>query len=206
VRRELAAELHDELGPDLTALNFNMALINNNVLPEPGGYLAELMADSAQLVDGMSGKVRNIIARLQPPVLSSYGLAAALRWYAGQMKRRTGMTVTIVAERAFPRMPADQELSLFRIAKESLNNAAKYSGAVNVMVRLRSGKHAVRLTVSDNGAGFVPAAPPLSGSGWGLTIMRMRAKMLGGAFHLRTAPGRGTVIHIAVPKEETDAL
>ncbi len=71
VRKDLAAELHDELGPDLTALNFTLALINNDTT-EPGGRLSLLMADATQLVDDMNGKVRNIIARLQPPVLSHH--------------------------------------------------------------------------------------------------------------------------------------
>ncbi len=204
VRKNLAAELHDELGPELTALTFTLALINNDTT-EPGGRLSLLMADATQLVDDMSGKVRNIIARLQPPVLSSYGVAAALRWYADQMKRRTGMNVTVAAERTFPRMPADQELAMFRIAKEALTNAAKYSGAKSVMVRLRSGERSIRLTVSDNGVGFAPSVPPRPGSGWGVSIMKMRAEMLGGSFRLRTAPGRGTVIHLTLPKEEIHA-
>ena len=201
VRRTLAAELHDELGPDLTALNFTLALIKNDVQPERRIRLAALMADSTELVDGLSGKVRNIIARLQPPVLFSYGLAAALRWYAGQMKRRTGMIVAVVTERGFPRLPADRELAMFRVAKEALTNAAKYSGGEKMMVRLRSGESFVRLTVADDGAGFTLPATPRPGGGWGLSIMRMRAEMLGGTFHLKTKPGRGTVIHIVIPRE-----
>ncbi len=204
MRKNLAAELHDELGPDLTALNFTLALIKNDAQPERRVRLASLMADSTQLVDGLSGKVRNIIAGLQPPVLSSYGLAAALRWYAGQMKRRTGMKVTVVTERAFPRLSADRELALFRIAKEALTNAAKYSGGKSVMIRLRWSERFVRLTVCDDGAGFIPTTVPRSEGGWGLSIMKMRAEMLGGAFRLKTKPGSGTVIHLVIPKEGRD--
>ena len=206
VRRNLAAELHDELGPDLTALNFDLALISESATTGPGQNLAELVSDSKQLVDGLSIKVRNIIARLQPPVLFDYGLEAALRWYSGQLMKRAGIEVSIVTEGAVPRLPKDHELALFRIAKESLTNAAKYSGAKSVTVALGCTGSTVRLSVSDDGTGFDLSTVSLPGaSGWGLTIMRERMKMLGGTFRLETAPGAGTTIHLEIPKENADA-
>ena len=205
VRKTLAAELHDELGPDLTALNFTLALIKTDAQPERRIRLVGLMADATELVDGLSGKLRNIIARLQPPVLSSYGLAAALRWYAGLMKRRTGMIVTVVTERGFPRLQADRELALFRVAKEAITNAAKYAGGKSVTVRLRWSECFVRLTVCDDGVGFTLPVTPRPGSGWGLSIMRMRAEMLGGSFRLKTKPDRGTIIYLVIPRESGDA-
>ena len=206
VRRQLAAELHDELGPDLTALNFNLALIKNEAKPEPGSRLAELIADSSDLVDGLSGKVRNIISRLQPSVLSAYGVEAAIRWYADQVKRRNGISVTVMTDHPIPRLDAERELALFRIAKESLTNAAKYSAARTITVRLRSIGRAVRLSVRDDGLGFIPtAASTAKGGGWGLTIMRMRAETLGGTFRLKTVPGKGTMITVDIPKEKSHA-
>ena len=202
VRRTLAAELHDEMGPDLTALNFNLALIGT----EHGPDLDELVSDSAQLVDGLSRKIRNIMSRLQSPVLFDYGLEAALRWYADLMMKRTGMSVSIVTEGAVPRLPQDYELALFRIAKEALTNAAKYSGAKSVTVTLGCTGSTVRMSVIDEGMGFDQSAVLLPGAGgWGLTIMRERTKMLGGTFRLETAPGAGAAIYLEIPKEKADA-
>jgi signal transduction histidine kinase len=194
------------MGPDLTALNFNLALIKNGMAPEPGQHFAELLTDAGQLVDGLSSKVRNIIARLQPPVLFDYGLESALRWFTSQVMRRAGITIAMVTEGTIPRLSANQELSLFRIAKEAITNAAKYSGAKNITVTLGCTRRTVRLSVGDNGAGFDPTTVSNQGAGgWGLTIMRMRTEQMGGTFHLETAPGRGARIHIEIPKEKTDA-
>lgn len=205
VRRKLAAELHDEMGPDLTALNFTLSLIKESFETVQSQYLEELVTDAAQVVNGLSGKVRNIIARLQPPVLFDYGLEAALRWYAELMMKRTDMLVAIVTEGTVPRLPKDHELALFRIAKEALTNAAKYSGAKSVTVTLGCTDSTVRLSVADDGTGFVPSpASPPGANGWGLTIMRERTEMLGGTFRLETAPGAGATIYSEIPLEDDD--
>jgi signal transduction histidine kinase len=206
VRRKLAAELHDEMGPELTALNFNLALIRGSANTAQGQHFDELVADSVQLIDGLTSKVRNIISRLQPPVLFDYGLEAAIRWYIDHMKNRTTMTISIVTTGAVPRLPEEHELALFRIIKEALINAAKYSGAKNVTVTLGTAGSTLRLSVSDDGVGFDRATVSLPGAGgWGLTIMRERTNILGGSFRLETAPGEGVTIHLEIPKESVDA-
>ena len=205
VRRKLAAELHDEMGPELTALNFTLSLIKESLETVQSQYLEELVTDAAQVVNGLSGKVRNIIARLQPPVLFDYGLEAALRWYAELMMKRTDMLIAIVTEGTVPRLPKDHELALFRIAKEALTNAAKYSGAKSVTVTLGCTDSTFRLSVADDGTGFVPSpASPPGANGWGLTIMRERTEMLGGTFRLETAPGAGATIYSEIPLENDD--
>ena len=205
-RARIARELHDELGPDLTALNFNLTLINGNAKPEPGGRLAELLSDSGQLVDGLSGKLRNIISRLQPSLLSAYGVEAALRWYADLTARRTGMTIAVVTGDAVPRLPENLELALFRIAKEALVNTAKHAQASRVTVNLEVTDGAIRLCITDDGTGIDLAAVSTSGKErWGLRIMRMRTEMLGGTFHLDTSPGKGTRVYLEIPQEVTRA-
>jgi PAS domain S-box-containing protein len=206
VRKKLAAELHDEMGPDLTALNFDLALIRDGAGSEHGEHLAELVADAGQLVNDLSSKVRNIITRLHPPVLFYYGLEAALRWYIDLLKKRTDFTISLVAERTVPRLSQDHELALFRITKEALNNAAKYSGAKHVTVTLGCSGGTVRLSVSDDGTGFDQSTvSPSAAGGWGLTIMRERMAMIGGTFHLETAPGAGATIYLEIPEESADA-
>ncbi len=206
VRRKLASELHDEMGPELTALNFDLSLMSGIADEAPGRRLPELVADAGQLVNGLSSKVRNIIARLQPPVLFDYGLEAALRWYAGLMAKRTGIKLSVITDGIVPRLPKEHELALFRIAKEALTNAVKYSGTKRITIRVGCNGTEVRLSIRDKGKGFDPAATsPSDAGGWGVTIMRERTIMLGGTFRLETAPGKGTTIHLEIPKEEPHA-
>ena len=205
LRKMLAAELHDEFGPDLTALNFNLALIGDGLTPKSVRHLVPRIEDAGRLLEGMSHKVRTIIARLRPAVLEDYGLEVALRRYTSEMESRTNITTVMQSEEPIPRLSPDKELALFRIAQEALTNAAKYSRAKNVTVTLGSTDTTIRLSVCDDGAGFVkPGVLQPGAAGWGLAIMRERTEMMGGRFLLETAPGTGVRIYLEIPKEKSD--
>jgi len=89
-------------------------------------------------------------------------------------------------------------LALYRIAQEALGNAAKHSKAKQVRVRLMRADAVVRLTVSDDGIGFVLGRPGDS-EGVGLINMRERVRYLNGTFDLESRPGQGTTVRAEVP-------
>ncbi|BBA68799.1 Oxygen sensor histidine kinase NreB [Geobacter sulfurreducens] len=203
LRKKLAAELHDEIGRDLTALNLNFTVIGNRVVQEPDGNLRARIEDTERLIEDISRTVRGLTAKLRPPVLDDYGLPAALRWHADLFSRRTGIEVTVQVADSIPRMPAEKEIALFRIVQEALTNCSKHANAGNVKVFLDHGDGRVRLSVVDDGTGFAieSASPTPAGSGWGLTIMRERAELIGGTFRLDTAPGKGTVLTVEIDED-----
>jgi signal transduction histidine kinase len=138
-------------------------------------------------------------------VLEDYGLVAALRKYAAEMETRTNITTVLHSKEPIPRLSSDRELALFRIAREALINAAKHSGAKNVTVTLDCTDTTIRLTICDDGKGFVQPVVLQPGIAyWGLAIMRERTEMLGGKFLLETAPGTGARIYLEIPKEKSD--
>ena len=100
-----------------------------------------------------------------------------------------------------PRLPVAVEKGLYRIAQEALNNALKHAAATSVTVHVRSeGEGAdqqVSLEVVDDGAGFTPEAVHDKG-GAGLINMRKRAEGLGGVLVIRSAPGEGTRVKVAI--------
>lgn len=203
LRKKLAAELHDEIGRDLTALNLNFSVIGNRLVQGPDGCLKARIEDTERLIEDISRTVRGLTAKLRPPVLDDYGLPAALRWHADLFSRRTGIEVTVRGADSVPRMPAEKEIALFRIVQEALTNCSKHANAGNVKVSLDHGDGRVRLSVVDDGIGFAPesASPTPAGSGWGLTIMRERAELIGGTFRLNTAPGKGTVLTVEIDED-----
>jgi len=92
-----------------------------------------------------------------------------------------------------PRLPADVELALYRIAQEALSNVLKHAGASTVVVRLRRcGSGKVVLLIADNGHGFRRHQP--GNGGLGLVGMQERILAIGGSFQLRTSPGHGVVV------------
>lgn len=202
LRKALAAELHDELGSDLTALNFTLAHTKECPIGSSGCQFHSQLLDAELLIGGMSRKLRAIIAELRPPVLEDYGLEAALRWDMEQIAKLTNCALTLLTEGAIPRLPADMELALFRITHEALTNTLKHSSALQVTVTLGCTDNTILLSVCDDGVGFFPRAElPSVSVGWGLTLMRERAEMLGGKFLLKPGPGAGTCIYLEIPRE-----
>jgi len=203
LRKSIARELHDDIGQVLTALGFNLAHINHHLPEGSGEKLRSTLEDSRLLTKEISRSVRNLMVDLRPSQLDEYGLPAAIRSYANQYAQRTGIVIGLQIDPALARLPVKQELALFRITQEALNNVVKYACATQISVTLEHDGAATRLSICDDGKGFVPdtALPLPSGSGWGLTIMRERAELAGGRFRLHTVPGAGTSIIIEIPED-----
>lgn len=204
LRNKLATELHDEICRDLTVLGMNLAIIGDSMKEIAPKKITARTKVSGQLIKGISHTVRNIMVGLRPPVLDDFGLLAALRWHADLFSKRTGIEVTIQAEEPFPRLTTEKETALFRISQEALMNASKHTATQIVKIKLRSTGGMVWFDVVDEGNGFLPAPPSLNqtGSGWGMRIMRERAELMGGHFHVDSAPGKGTTISVVMHLED----
>ena len=203
-RRQIASELHDQVGQNLTGLSLNLQIVENSLCDNPNPTVRSRLQDSLKLVEETTRKVRDVMADLHPPVLDESGLVSALSWYSTQYSRRTGLDIQVNGEPIEPRLPLDVEMALFRLAQEALNNVAKHAQASLVEITVESTDHTIRLTVRDDGNGFdpqtlnVPSAQPH----WGFLSMEQRAASIGGQLTIESAPGRGTSITIRVKKGE----
>lgn len=202
-RRELARELHDQIGQYLTALGINInvirTLLDNQASEE---QIRERLDDSEALVEQTLGRMRNLMAELRPAVLDDYGLAAALDWYGRQFEKRTGIVTRVEGQALSPRLPSAAETALFRIAQEALTNVVRHAQASEVSLTLESTAEKVTLTIRDDGVGFKRKSSPrfIDRHNWGIFIMRERAQGLGGTLQIETAPGEGTAVIVEVPR------
>ncbi len=200
-RHQIAAELHDRVGQNLTGLSLNLQIVQNQAPPECTALLHERLADSLRLVEETTRQVRDVMADLVPPMLDEFGLAAALRWYGSEFSRRTGIGIQVIGQDE-PRLKRGVEIALFRIAQEALNNIARHAAATQVEVRLDlSGSGtAASLKIEDNGLGFDPAQPGSPGERphLGLVTMKERAAAVGGQLAVQSAPGKGTTIVVEI--------
>src|SRR5207237_948540 len=127
-----------------------------------------------------------------------YGLGPSLRWYAKEFAGRTGIHVETFDSDDL-RLGPDVEIALFRIAQESLNNAARHSQAKNVRIDLRLADGEMVFTIQDDGMGFDAKGDRPMRAGYGLITMRERAEAAGGTFATSSEKGRGTRITVKVP-------
>jgi len=201
-RQQLAQELHDQVGQNLTALGINLNIVQTQLPEESTDLLRSRLNDSLSLVEQTAEQIRDVMANLRPPVLDDYGLVSALRWYGEQFATRTAIAVTVEGEEPVPRLDAQVENALFRIAQEALANAAKHAKARQIAVTIEVHNRTLRMVVADDGVGFDPERLPTPGvnQGWGLIIMRERAEAVGGVFSIESRPGSGTRLIVEVTR------
>ena len=196
-RRRIAADLHDGPLQELIALGRQI---------ERNGATEALRQQVRELRD----ELRELASRLRPPVLDDLGLCAALEWLVQRVSDRGPLATTLVVEgiEESERLPAEAEVALFRVAQESLNNAAKHGGARHATVRLRRSDGRLELSVQDDGAGFDPAlllGAPLRGH-YGVAGMRERVAQLHGEMEIESRPGVGTTVRARLPLVPAEPL
>jgi signal transduction histidine kinase len=160
-------------------------------VPEKLHELRELASDAL-------AEMRGLIFELRPGSLDRDGLVTALRKHAAAVQGRTGMSVSVDATEIERVSPAVEE-TLYRIAQEALHNVLKHARATEARIVLGSDGEALRMSVTDNGAGFVPSAVP-SGH-LGLEGMRARAERIGAVLTVTSRLGSGTRIEVSAPTE-----
>ena len=199
-KRAIARELHDDLGSALTALNMHLSLLFQQMPDEP--KFAERAAKIKTLLSSITGATRRIQIGLRPDKLDVFGIKVAIAEQAAEFEKYSGVhceaSVPDDAVHYAPRV----DIALFRMVQEALNNIAKHAQATRVDVVLDDTDDEVILSVRDNGVGI-----PDGKSGTvthGLRGMRERAGYLGGSVRIDSAPGRGTLIVITIPKTEAN--
>jgi signal transduction histidine kinase len=203
-RRRLARELHDGPAQAMAAALFGVDLALAALDHRPALAKEELRR-ARELVRDALDDVRGLMTGLRPRLLEERGLVAALESLASA-PALWGPAVAIETGglAAGDRLPPAIELALFRVAQEAVSNARRHSGATRVVIAVETRPGVVKLTVSDDGAGFDPALVGSNlGSGEGIPGIRERVAHLGGAARIASAPGAGTRVEVSLPLRGT---
>jgi signal transduction histidine kinase len=192
-RSRLAGDLHDAVSQKLFSLRARARAAAVLAGRDPARAAAEMEA-VAQLGAEAQAELRAVIDGLAPPELGEAGLAESLRRYAVLAGRAHGVAVRFEAA-GLPVLDERQEAALYRVAQEALHNALRHAGAGRIAIELSRSPRRVILAVTDDGAGFAAGGP----EGLGLASMRGRAAAVGGTLTIRSAPGAGTTIRLALP-------
>lgn len=201
-RRQLAREIHDELGQELTGLKMDagwaLRRLGEQRLEKPGLAAVERLTALLGHIDGSIAKVRRIATELRPGVLDDLGLFAALEWHVREFGARAGLSVRFAATGDSACVDREHATAVFRVAQELLTNVARHALADAVTVSTEISGRAVLLSVVDNGRGITRAEVANSRS-LGLAGVRERVLALGGHFDIFGQPGIGTTARAEVP-------
>ena len=182
-RSRIARELHDDIGQQMALLEYD--------LHESGGNDSGLAR-----LSGIARSIHELSHRLHPTSLKFLGLVESLRSLQ-QEYMRSGLPVHFGYNDIPDPLPPELRLCLFRVVQETLQNAAKYSDASEVVVELTSANGHLTLTVADDGIGF--DVEKAWGQGLGLISIRERVEASGGTVTVESGPSLGTRFTIRVP-------
>ncbi|MEW6207729.1 MAG: two-component regulator propeller domain-containing protein [Acidobacteriota bacterium] len=202
-RKRIAAELHDSLGQSLAIIK-NLALLGLKSCEEASRDQLERIAEqSTQAIE----EVKDISYNLRPYLLDRLGLKMALESMIKKVADASGVEFSIHIDDLEDRFTNEQEISLYRIVQESVNNTIKHACASRAAVEIHCDENAVEISVRDDGCGFAAEyveRAEKARRGFGLVGMAERAKLLGGILQIRSSPQQGTTITVRIPvrKEE----
>ncbi|MFC1953215.1 PAS domain S-box protein [Chloroflexota bacterium] len=193
-RKRIARELHDETVQDLVVISRQLDKITSSeALWEVS--LENVRGLRKQIESAVQG-MRRFSYDLRPSVLDDLGLLPALELLSTELGKQEIATSFNVNGKA-RRLSSEVETMLFRIAQEAMRNIGRHSEASEAELTIKFSNGKVRMSISDNGSGFIiPQSPgELASLGkLGLTGMHERARLLGGSLTLKSKLGTGTQI------------
>jgi two-component system, NarL family, sensor kinase len=198
-RRRISRELHDSTGQLLAALTINLARLKSDQTscnPDSDA----LIDDTTAMVNEMSRQLRTMSYLLHPPMLDEAGLVSAVAWYIEGFSARSSVQVSLDCEE-LGRLPADLEITLFRLIQESLTNIHRHSASKTAVIRLNRTDAGITLEVIDEGKGFNSRASHGDAHlkhGVGIAGMKERVRRFGGTLDILSNPG-GTTVKASLP-------
>ena len=198
-RRQIAHDLHDEIGQSLTAMKLGLREANTALTSGP---TASLLTDSLTILDQVIQQVRNLALDLRPSLLDELGLVPALKWYIKRQGERAGWETEYAAQLDENHLPPGVEIACFRIVQEALTNVARHAEATHVQVTVTKQDNQLLLVIEDNGQGFnVERAKTRARTGLsiGLLGMEERARLVGGELTVTSSPKTGTKLTASLP-------
>lgn len=202
-RRRLARELHDDTAQALIALALGLdglgrAIGKLDLTQRDKEWLASLQNLADHTLEG----VRRACRDLRPSVLDDLGLRAALEWLSDSSSAR-GVPCNFSSRGVSIPTTSENEIAIFRITQEALSNIWRHAGATQASIELAYLSEQLRLTIHDNGRGFVTHdnldAAHDSQGGLGLLGMRERAMLIGATLEIISSPGNGCHIQLSLP-------
>ena len=195
-RLQIAGYLHDDLAQVLFRLSLQVdiarKLLDKGDVDDVRMQLDKIRESKQETSD----RIRALIRDLHRSPLGARGLAESLESFTDEVGRDSHIRFHRDVQDI--ELPAPIALLVFHIAREGIMNAVKHADPTDVSVSVTEQGENIVLQLDDNGSGFDAGAPGPEGH-YGMAMMRERAKVGGGSFHVRSAVGEGTTITVRFP-------
>ena len=196
-RTNIAREVHDELGQQMTSLKMDIAWVDS-MLKDRHPVIVNKLNDMLEMTNETIRTIRRIVIELRPGILDDLGLEAAIEWQAKEFENRNGLVCVFNSSVKTDAFSSVINTTVFRIFQESLTNIIRHSKATHVVVNLLEEDKTLILELMDNGIGISDIRKNNKLS-FGLMGMKERAAIIKGSFDIKKMDEQGTIVTLKIP-------
>lgn len=194
-RRRIASDLHDGLGPELSAIKLYVQGLLDN---KDESIKIELGNKVLKLVDRAVDTISEISFNISPHILLNYGIEAAINLFINKLQIHPDLKITTHFDK-IERFGVNEELTLYRTITELFNNSLKYAFASEIILDITIKKNHIYVLYTDNGKGFDLNEVMRKKTGMGIQNMISRIESLEGTFKLHSKINEGMLASIFMP-------
>lgn len=179
-RKRIGQDLHDDVGTALSSLRLTIEMLQpDSKDPESNKYIGM----SKDIIDKVIKDVRHISHNLSPPVLSYYGLAAAIEEKCSFINNSGQLEITLIddAQEVLQQLDQHVALAFYRVLEELVNNTIKHAGATKTTIRFSNNAEGIMIAYTDNGKGLKPGKQK---KGMGLQNIESRLTVVNAAYNI----------------------
>ena len=180
----MATDLHDGVGSLLSAARLYVQQLSTQRSTED---FEEILGEAKSIVDTAIQQTREISHNLLPTVLDRFGLLQALEDHCKKIEQSSGLEVNLSYDQEY-QFTKEQDLALYRIVQELINNTPKHAEAKQITIQFESIDQDIKLIYSDDGKGIGKEA---KGNGVGMKSIESRVNLIGGRMEMESEKGNG---------------
>jgi signal transduction histidine kinase len=195
-RTRIANDLHDELGPLLSAVRIQI-----NCLSQSTEADRNIVVTASKYIDDVLTRARAISYNLLPTTLVRKGLIPAVQEYIKKLSANQLLRISLEGEKSID-LPKEMSIHIYRIIQEIIHNVIKHSGASRLVISLNVKDHKLNMRTADDGVGFHYEQKIEACTGFGLLGLESRAEILNAQFNYQSKPGHGTQYSFEIPMNQ----
>lgn len=202
VRENIAADLHDDIGSNLTQISISSEVMSQNLNGHLNGtreyaeYLGGVALKARETIDAM----RDLVWAIDPKRDNIRSLTQKMRSFANEMLGPGDIELRFHGDESGIKLSPETRRAIYLIFKESIHNIVRHAKCKRVEVCLLLANAQLKITIADDGRGFTPTK---ESEGNGIGSLYKRAKQIGAALRVDSTPGRGTIISLEVPLKKS---
>jgi PAS domain S-box-containing protein len=193
-KKRMANDLHDDLGPTLSAIKLQLTMLTE-------GYPNEILNSCNEMLDDCIERMRFLASSISPNLVETYGLEKALLSFMNKIMKSDRIHFSFTSNLKDTRFRMEIEVQLYRIITELVNNTIKHVGPAKIMLDLKMNDEGIQVFYADNGPGYEVESKPTFASGSGLLNIKSRVSIINGKITFLNRDGHTeVVVYAGFPK------